>query len=190
MLGLISINNADPIFNAARFSQHPQPQSRWPRSVAVEKARRAASRARSQSHAQGSHRRSFLRRRPAPETSSHRQGHQDRGRVAQAASGRTSSTSRATPTPRSRSLENTGICTTRASTAASAATTRCSIPPPNSSPAPDGPVSGSRSPRKTSPKSATLLSAWCAPRSPAPNATLISATSSTMAPSPRIFATA
>ena len=68
--------------------------------------------------------------------------------MAQAASAQCLSTSRATPTLKWPSPENTGTCTTRASIAVSAATMRCSIPPRNSSPAPDGPVSGSRSPKE------------------------------------------
>ena len=46
--------------------------------------------------------------------------------------------------------ENTGTCTTRASTAAFAATTRCSAQTRSLILEPDGPVSGSRLRRKTS----------------------------------------
>ena len=76
-----------------------------------------------------------------------------------------------------------------ASTAASAATTRSTPTTPNSIPAPAGRASGSRSPRRTSPRAATAVGIG-GPRSRARSATPISATSSTMDRSRPAFATA
>src|SRR5579872_6014406 len=74
--------------------------------------------------------------------------------------------------------------------AVSAVTTPCSIRQPNSIPAQDGPASGNRLLSRTSPKYVTQPLAWCALQSPAPNATRISDTSSTMALRLRTYATA
>ena len=88
------------------------------------------------------------------------------------------SISRAVPIPKSLSAESIGTCMTRACTAASVVTTRCSVLQRNLILAPAGPVSGSRLRRRMCARSGIRVTASSGTRLRAPSATRISATSS------------